>query len=287
MKKKKIYHVMWAAAMTLASLIMLTPILMMVTTSFKTMDEIRSAVFSFLPEKISLDNYIMAMSNGNWPVYFRNSLIITLLAVVFSLLFNSIAGYAFARLKFRGSGALFGLLMVGLMMPAQVTMLPTFLIMARFPLTGGNNILGVGGKGLINTFAGLIIPLVSGSYGVFLCKQFYENFPRSLDEAAEIDGANKWKTFFTIYIPNSKAILATLGLMKSVSVWNDYLWPLVMTNSDNRKTVQLALTMFKVDTSIQWNQLMAASVLVALPMVILFLCCQKYFVEGIVTSGLK
>ena len=277
----------WAAAMTLASLIMLTPILMMVTTSFKTMDEIRSAVFSFLPEKISLDNYIMAMSNGNWPVYFRNSLLITLLAVAFSLLFNSIAGYAFARLKFRGSGALFGLLMVGLMMPAQVTMLPTFLIMARFPLAGGNNILGVGGKGLINTFAGLIIPLVSGSYGVFLCKQFYENFPRSLDEAAEIDGANKWKTFFTIYIPNSKAILATLGLMKSVSVWNDYLWPLVMTNSDNRKTVQLALTMFKVDTSIQWNQLMAASVLVALPMVILFLCCQKYFVEGIVTSGLK
>lgn len=287
MKKKKIYHVMWAAAMTLASLIMLTPILMMVTTSFKTMDEIRSAVFSFLPEKISLDNYIMAMSNGNWPVYFRNSLLITLLAVAFSLLFNSIAGYAFARLKFRGSGALFGLLMVGLMMPAQVTMLPTFLIMARFPLAGGNNILGVGGKGLINTFAGLIIPLVSGSYGVFLCKQFYENFPRSLDEAAEIDGANKWKTFFTIYIPNSKAILATLGLMKSVSVWNDYLWPLVMTNSDNRKTVQLALTMFKVDTSIQWNQLMAATVLVALPMVILFLCCQKYFVEGIVTSGLK
>ena len=287
MKKKKIYHVMWAAAMTLASLIMLTPILMMVTTSFKTMDEIRSAVFSFLPEKISLDNYIMAMSNGNWLVYFRNSLLITLLAVIFSLLFNSIAGYAFARLKFRGSGVLFGLLMVGLMMPAQVTMLPTFLIMARFPLAGGNNILGVGGKGLINTFAGLIIPLVSGSYGVFLCKQFYENFPRSLDEAAEIDGANKWKTFFTIYIPNSKAILATLGLMKSVSVWNDYLWPLVMTNSDNRKTVQLALTMFKVDTSIQWNQLMAASVLVALPMVILFLCCQKYFVEGIVTSGLK
>ena len=88
MKKKKIYHVMWVAAMTLASLIMLTPILMMVTTSFKTMDEIRSAVFSFLPEKISLDNYIMAMSNGNWPVYFRNSLLITLLAVAFSLLFN-------------------------------------------------------------------------------------------------------------------------------------------------------------------------------------------------------
>lgn len=287
MKKRKIYHIIWGVLMTLASLIMLTPILMMVMTSFKTMDEIRSATFSFLPEQFSLGNYIMAMSNGNWLIYFRNSICITLAAVLFSLLFNSIAGYAFARLKFKGVGVMFGLLMVGLMMPAQVTMLPTFLIMARFPLAGGNNIWGIGGNGLINTFAGLIIPLVSGSYGVFLCKQFYENFPRSLDEAAEIDGANRWKTYFSIYLPNSKAILATLGLMKSVSVWNDYLWPLVMTNSDSHKTVQLALTMFKIDTSIQWNQLMAASVMVVLPMVILFLCCQKYFVQGIVTSGLK
>lgn len=287
MKKRKIYYVIWVVFMTIASLIMLTPILMMFSTSFKTMEEIRSAAFSFLPDRFSLDNYIAAMSTGSWHIYFRNSLCITLAAVIFSLLFNSIAGYAFARLRFRGSGVLFALLMVGLMMPAQVTMLPTFLIMARFPLAGGNNILGVGGTGLINTFAGLIIPLVSGSYGVFLCKQFYENFPRSLDEAAEIDGANRWKTYFSIYLPNSKAILATLGLMKSVSVWNDYLWPLVMTNSESKKTVQLALTMFKIDSNIQWNQLMAASVLVVLPMVVLFLCCQKYFVQGIVTSGLK
>jgi multiple sugar transport system permease protein len=132
-----------------------------------------------------------------------------------------------------------------------------------------------------------VIPLVSGSYGIFLCKQFYENFPRSLDEAAEIDGANKWQTYLQIYLPNSKAILATLGLMKAVSVWNDYLWPLVMTNSEDRKTVQLALTMFKTDGGILWNQMMAATVLVVLPMIILFLCAQKYFVEGIVTSGLK
>ena len=163
MKKRKIYHIIWGVLMTLASLIMLTPILMMVMTSFKTMDEIRSATFSFLPEKFSWGNYIMAMSNGNWLIYFRNSICITLAAVLFSLLFNSIAGYAFARLKFKGAGVMFGLLMVGLMMPAQVTMLPTFLIMARFPLAGGNNIWGMGGNGLINTFAGLVIPLVSGS----------------------------------------------------------------------------------------------------------------------------
>ena len=251
------------------------------------MEEIKSSVFHLIPEHFSLVNYIDALGSGNWLLYFRNSLIITISAVVFSLLFNSIAGYAFARLKFKGSKVLFSLLMIGLMMPAQVTILPTFPIMAKFPFAGGNNILGQGGTGLINTFAGLIIPLVSGSYGIFLCKQFYENFPKSLDEAAEIDGAGKWKTFFLIYLPNSKAILATLALMKGVAVWNDYLWPLVMTNSESHKTVQLALTMFKTETTIQWNQMMAIAVLIVLPMILLFLFAQKYFVQGIVTSGLK
>lgn len=260
---------------------------MMFLTSFKSMEEVKSSVFHLLPEKISLTNYIAALGNGNWLIYFRNSLIITISAVAFSLIFNSIAGYAFARLKFKGSKILFAFLLVGLMMPAQVTILPTFLIMAKFPLMGGNNILGQGGTGMINTFAGLIIPLVSGSYGIFLCKQFYENFPKSLDEAAEIDGLGKWRTFFQIYLPNSKAILATLALMKGVAVWNDYLWPLVMTNSESRKTVQLALTMFKTETTIQWNQMMAAAMLIVLPMILLFLLTQKYFVQGIVTSGLK
>ncbi len=287
MKKKKTNHILWAVGMTVASLIMLIPIIMMFMTSFKTMTEIQSPVFHLFPQHFSLDNYKDAMHNGNWLVYFKNSIVITLTAVVLSLLFNSIAGYAFARLKFKGAKIMFLFLMVGLMMPPQVTMLPTFLIMARFPLAGGNNLFGAGGTGLINTYAGLVIPLVSGSYGVFLCKQFYENFPRSLDEAAEIDGANKWKTFFTIYLPNSKAILATLGLLKAVAVWNDYMWPLIMTNSENMRTIQLALSMFKTDSGIMWNQMMAGSVLVALPMFILFLCAQKYFIQGIVTSGLK
>ena len=287
MNRKKINHGIWAVAMTAVSVLMLTPVIMMFLTSFKSMEEVKSSVFHLLPEKISLTNYIAALGNGNWIIYFRNSLIITISAVAFSLIFNSIAGYAFARLKFKGSKILFAFLLVGLMMPAQVTILPTFLIMAKFPLMGGNNILGQGGTGMINTFAGLIIPLVSGSYGIFLCKQFYENFPKSLDEAAEIDGLGKWRTFFQIYLPNSKAILATLALMKGVAVWNDYLWPLVMTNSESRKTVQLALTMFKTETTIQWNQMMAAAMLIVLPMILLFLLTQKYFVQGIVTSGLK
>ena len=287
MKKKKWTKVVWIVGMAVVSFIMIFPIVMMISTSFKTTGEINSPVFHFLPESFHFDNYREALSTGNWGIYFRNSFIITIVSIVFSLLFNSIAGYAFARLHFRGSKALFTLLLVGLMMPPQVTMLPTFLIMAKFPFAGGNNFMGFGGSGLMNTMPGIIIPLVSGSFGIFLCKQFYENFPRSLDEAAMIDGASKWRTYFSIYIPNSKVILATLALLKGSAVWNDYLWPLVMTNSEGMRTVQLALTMFRDETTVRWGPMMAAATLISVPMIILFLCAQKYFVQGVVSTGLK
>lgn len=287
MKKKKWTKVVWLVGMAVVSFIMIFPIVMMISTSFKTTGEINSPVFHFLPESFHFDNYREALSTGNWGIYFRNSFIITIVSIVFSLLFNSIAGYAFARLHFRGSKALFTLLLVGLMMPPQVTMLPTFLIMAKFPFAGGNNFMGFGGSGLMNTMPGIIIPLVSGSFGIFLCKQFYENFPRSLDEAAMIDGASKWRTYFSIYIPNSKVILATLALLKGSAVWNDYLWPLVMTNSEGMRTVQLALTMFRDETTVRWGSMMAAATLISVPMIILFLCAQKYFVQGVVSTGLK
>lgn len=287
MKKKKWTKVVWLIGMAVVSFIMIFPIVMMISTSFKTTGEINSPVFHFLPESFNFDNYREALSTGNWGIYFRNSFIITIVSIVFSLLFNSIAGYAFARLHFRGSKALFTLLLVGLMMPPQVTMLPTFLIMAKFPFAGGNNFMGFGGSGLMNTMPGIIIPLVSGSFGIFLCKQFYENFPHSLDEAAMIDGASKWRTYFSIYIPNSKVILATLALLKGSAVWNDYLWPLVMTNSEGMRTVQLALTMFRDETTVRWGPMMAAATLISVPMIVLFLCAQKYFVQGVVSTGLK
>lgn len=287
MKKKSLMKIVWIVCMTAVSLVVLLPIIMMISTSFKTAGEINTAVFHFLPESLNFDNYKEALSTGNWLVYFKNSLLITGTSIVFSLLFNSIAGYAFARLRFKGSKVLFTLLLVGLMMPPQVTMLPTFLIMAKFPLLGGNNILGFGGSGLMNTLPGVIIPLVSGSFGIFLCKQFYENFPRSLDEAAMIDGANKWRTYFSIYIPNSKVIFATLALLKGSAVWNDYLWPLVMTNSESMRTVQLGLTMFRDENVVRWGPMMAAATLISLPMILLFLFAQKYFVQGVVSTGLK
>lgn len=269
------------------SLVMLTPFLIMVLTSFKTMGEIQSPTFSLFPKVWHFDNYTEALSRGDWLKYFYNSFVVTIITVVVSLVLNSMAGYSFARLRFPGRDLLFFSVLIGIMVPAQTTMIPTFLMMKQFPLAGGNNLLGQDGIGFINSYTGLILPFIAGSFGIFLCRQFFLNFPRALDEASQIDGASKFRVFYQIYLPLSKPILATLAIFKTTSAWNDYMWPLIMTNTEGMRTVQLGLTIFRGETNVEWNLLMAATTLVVLPLVVLFLAAQKYFVQGIVTTGLK
>lgn len=271
----------------LLSFIMLIPFLLMILTSFKTMGEIYSPTFVFIPESISFSNYIEAMNRGDWITYLLNTVYVTVITVVASIILNSTAGYAFARLNFKGGDTLFKISLIGLMMPAQVTMVPVFIILKHFPLAGGNNIFGMGGFGFINTYTGLILPYIAGSFGVFLFRQFYLNFPRDLDEAAKLDGLNAFQIYTKIYMPLSKPIIATLVVLKSTSTWNEYIWPLIITNTDKMKTVQLALSVYRAEEQVDWNLLMAATTVIVLPLVVLFLALQRYFVEGIVTTGLK
>jgi multiple sugar transport system permease protein len=259
----------------------------MLATSLKTVGELQSEVFTFIPKNLAFNNYIEALSRGNWPRYFWNTFYVTFITVLISLIINSTAGYSFARLDFKGRNTLFIISLIGLMIPPQVTMLPLFIVLKKFPLAGGNDIFGNGGMGYINSYMGLIMPYVAGSFGVFLFRQFYLNFPRSLDDAAKIDGLGRIKTFLYIYAPLSKPIFATLACLKATQTWTEYTWPLIMTTNDQMKTVQLALTMFRDETSIQWNLMMAATALITLPLIILFFLAQKYFVEGIVTTGIK
>ena len=284
--KKKTNHSLWIMSMALISAGLFFPLMMMILAAFKPLHEILTAS-SFFPHSWQPENFLNAMSSGDWPRYFLNSAIVTVTSVVFAILFNSIAGFAFARLFFPGRDALFILLLLGLMMPPQVTLLPTFMIIKNFPLAGGNNILGQGGFGFMNSYVGLILPMVSGSFGVFLSRQYFLNFPAALDEAAEIDGCGKFRTYFSIYLPVSKALLATLGILKTVQAWNDYIWPLVITNRAALRTVQLGLAMFRTEFGVEWNLLLAATTLVILPMALLFLMAQRFFIEGIVTTGIK
>ena len=263
------------------------PLLIALSTSLKSMNDIRTHPGQLIPQTLYFENYKAAFSRGDWLQYFKNSFFITIVTTVFSLITNSLAGYAFARLKFKGRNFLFGFSLFGMMVPMQVIMIPMFLRIKSIPLMGGNNIFGIGGSGLLNNIWGIIIPMLAGPFGVFLCRQFFLSFPAALDEAAKMDGGTPISTYIRIYLPLSKPVLATLGILKATDAWNQYLWPLIITNSEKGRTVQLALAMFRGSNIVEWNLLMAATTVICLPILILFLFLQKYYVQGVITSGVK
>ena len=287
-KKENLVKGISYAVLIIWVLITLVPIIFTVLTAFKTDPEISMASFKWLPESFgNIESFRQAFAMGDWFQYFKNSLFITAVTVVGSLIFNSMAGYAFARLKFKGREFLFMSVLLGMMVSPQSIIIPQYVMMRSAPLFGGNNILGQGGTGLLDTYGSLIVPFLAGAFGIFLCRQFYSTFPTSLDDAARIDGCGVIKTYFVISLPLSKTILATLTILKSVATWNDFFYPLIMTQSEKMKTVQLGLQMFRGSSMTHYNYLMAATIITVIPMVIVYACAQKYFVQGIVSSGMK
>jgi multiple sugar transport system permease protein len=273
--------------MFILSCIMLFPFILMISTSLQSETELMSSTFHIIPKTIVFANYITAMHTGNWLLYFWNSFFVTTVTVLISLMINSIAGYAFARLNFKGRDVLFMVSLIGMMVPQQVSMVPLFVILRRMPLVGGNDIFGNGGIGFVNSYWGMILPYIAGAFGVFLFRQFFLNFPSSLDDAAKIDGLGRVKAYYYIYMPLSMPVFATLAALKTTMTWSEYTWPLIITQSEHLKTVQLALSLFRTENEVHWNLLMAATALITLPLIALFLSAQKYFVEGIATTGMK
>ena len=275
------------AVLIVISFLMIFPFILMLSTSLKSMAELQRPVFSIIPDVLRFENYPKAMARGNWALYFWNSIYVTAWTVVLSLLFNSMAGFAFARLEFRFRESLFIISLIGLMIPPQVNMLPIYVILKYIPFAGGNDWLGRGGLGWLDSYWGLIAPYVAGSFGVFLFRQFYLTFPRALDDAAVIDGMSARQRFMYIYLPLSKPVMASLVALKATATWNEYTWPLIITMTTEMRTVQLALSLYKDEYTIEWELLMAATAVAIIPLLIVFFCAQKYFVEGIVTTGIK
>jgi multiple sugar transport system permease protein len=287
MKENNKINPLTTGLMLLAGFIFILPIILMVLGSLKTIGEINAASYKIFPRVPQLSNYVDAFTKGMWPRWLFNSLYITFMATAISLLLNLMAGYAFARLSFPGKGIMFTLALIGLLMPPEVTLAPMYIMMAKFPLIGGNNILGQGGIGFIDTYSGLIIPFIAGSFGVFLARQYYLGFPTSLDDSSNIDGCTRFQTFWMIYLPLSKPLIASLGIIKATFTWNQYAWPLVITNSPKMRTVQLALDMFKGEDYVEWNLLLAATTLVALHLLLMFLKWQDAFIQVNASSGTK
>jgi len=285
--REKIFRIVSGLLALIVVLVVAFPFVVMLTISLQSKAELFSTSPILIPEKLLFSNYAEAMKTANWGRYFFNSFFIATVVTAVSLVINSMAGYVFARIKFRFSKPLFLIVLAGMMIPPQVTMIPVYSMLRSFPLVNGNDIFGNGGSGLIDTYAGMILPFIAGSFGVFLCRQYYIGFPRELDDAAKVDGCGRIRSFFSIYLPLSKPVLASLGVLKFTGTWNEYTWPLIMARSDSMKTVQVALTLFRNESEIRCNLMMAATILISLSVYIVFGCAQKHFVNGILAGSVK
>lgn len=277
----------WYIAAIVIALITVYPFLWMLSTSFKPETEIFKSSTSLIPEKATFQNYLDVFSTIPFFTYFKNSFILAVGGVLTNLFFGSLAGYTFAKLKFKGKKTIFMVFLSSMMIPGVVTMIPSFLVLKNFPLIGGNNLFGQGGMGFINTYWAILLPGAAGAFAIFFMKQFFETLPSELAEAGRIDGCSEFNIFSKIYLPLIKPAAVTLGIMTFQSGWNSFMWPLIVLNSEKMMTIQVGLSAFRYNYSTNYGALMAGTVIATIPTLLVFIFAQKYYVEGIAFSGGK
>lgn len=276
-------YLLLAAAAAVCAL----PFFWMVSSAFKTPADMARFPPTWLPSHPTLANFTAALETGNYGRQLLNSLVYAGGSTVANLVLCSLAGYAFARMTFPGQRWIFGLVIALIMVPAQSQLIPVFVILKHILLAGGNDLLGDGGTGLLNTYAGLVMPTAATPFGILLMRQFFRGLPRDYEEAARIDGAGTWTVFSRIILPLSRPAMAALGIITFQTAWNDFVWPLILTNDSSMTNLQLGLQLFQSSHDAQQQILMAAGVLNILPMIVVFLIGQRYFVGGLNVSGLK
>ncbi len=253
---------------------MVVPFLWMLSASIKSNREVfLMDPFVWIPENPKWDNYINIWTKIPLLKFVENTVILTIVVTILQLLTSSFAAYSFAKLEFKYKNGLFLAYIATIAMPWQVYMVPQFIMMR--------------GMGLNDKLLAMICLQAFSAFGVFLMKQFYEGIPNDLCEAARIDGMSEYKIYARIMLPLSKPALSTLTIFTFVNTWNDYLGPLIYLRSETKKTIQLGLKMFIGQYSAEYGLIMAGSVVSLIPVIIVFLCLQKYFVEGVASTGLK
>jgi multiple sugar transport system permease protein len=249
------------------------PFLWMLLASFKDLGEILQYPPTWIPQRIILDNFVNAFQAAPFGRFYFNSLFVASAVTLGQLFTCSLAAYAFARLQFPGRDILFYIFLGTMMVPGQVTMIPGFMVLHWL--------------GWIDTYAALIVPGLASAFGTFLLRQFFLTIPRDLEDAAAIDGCSRFGVLWRIILPLSRPALATLAIFTFMGVFNDFLWALIVVSSEDLKTVQLGLAIFRDRYQTDWGQLMAASVTATMPILLVFFFAQKYFIRGITLSGLK
>lgn len=253
------------------AIIMLLPFLWMVSTSLKDSGATMVMPPQFIVKHPNFSNYQEVLKEYPMLTFLKNSLIVAGLTTFFQILNGALAGFAFGRMKFRFKNVLFIIVLATMMIPAQVTMIPQFILMKYF--------------GWLNSYLGLIVPNIFGAFSIFLMKQAFENLPSALEEAASVDGANVWTIFWKIDLPQTKATLATLIIFDFMQSWNNYLWPLIITNSDERATLPLGLALMQGQYNTSWNLVMAGVVISVVPILLVYIIAQKQFIQGMTMSS--
>ena len=251
----------------------LTPLLWMVSASFMSPGESNSFPPRLLPQVPTLQNYVDLFTRLDLARYFANSSIVAVSATLISLLVNSMAGYAFAKLRFAGRERVFQVLLAALIIPAQVGMLPLFLLLKAL--------------GLVNTMAGVVVPFMAGIFGIFMIRQYALSIPEDLLDAARVDGAGEYRIFWTIVLPVIRPILVTLAVFTFLSAWNDFMWPLIVLSDDAKYTLPVALASLSGEHVQDTGLMMAGSVLTVLPVVVLFIALQRAYIRGVMMGSVK
>lgn len=260
----------------LVALIVILPFLWMIVSAFKSQRELFAYPPSFFPKNWKVENFVEAATRGSISFFrmFLNTMMIAVPTTVFNIIFSSMAGYAFARLRFPFRNAIFMMFIASMMVPYAITLIPRFLLFKDL--------------GFYDTYVPLIVPVMFGTaFSIFLTRQFFMTLPKELEEAAIVDGCSHFRIWAQIFMPLTKPIIATLAVFQFQSSYNDFLGPVIYISSDVKFTVQMGLNSFRNSFSTRYDLIMAGSIMALIPVVILFICCQKYIVRGIVMGGVK
>lgn len=264
------------AGNVIIGLIFVSPLIWMISASLKPEALIfanMNSITTFIPVQASLDNFAEVFSRLNMVQVFKNTFVYIALILVFDLLLNSICGYALAKFDFRGKELMLNFVVALMVLPMEAIMLPLYIEMSQL--------------GWVNTLAALVIPFVANCFSIYMFRQFFCDIPDELLEAASIDGSGPIRTFFTIVMPISKTVYATVFILDFVAHWNDFMWPFLVMTGEGKRTIQLAIQVFFGTQPVHYSAIMAALVVSAIPMLIMFIFMQKYYIEGIASSGIK
>jgi multiple sugar transport system permease protein len=263
----------WHLLLLPLSLIFIFPFVQMLLASFMTTREINAYPPALFPHHPTLHAYGTVLRDSDFPLWFRNSLIVTSVAVVSQLLLCPLAGYAFARMRFIGTRTLQLLLLTTVFIPPQLLMIPVYKMYAAV--------------GLVGTLPSLFLPWMASAISIFLMRQFFVRLPREIEEAAMIDGCSRLGVFMRVLLPLMRPALATIALLTVLNAWNDFLWPLISISDQSNYTLQLGLLTYQGQHHTDWAQVMATNVMVTVPLLVVFLLGQRHFVRSLTFSGIK